>query len=221
MPPFVVDQRRRLAVLRAALDFVAHDGVVEVAVRDREIGNVIDIEVVSLAIAGTIQGEFRIVDRDRARQVGGRQQTILIVVEIDVVQRETAALVANGCAIPVRNFRATDIETVDRDVDATAALVDDGLAVRRGHGGNHLHDPSNRLQRDALERGDEVVGVGARLHIDGVTGLRRRHGGRDRGILLTGTDRQAKAGRYIYQALYLHQDRMIGNIDRLYVDRLG
>ena len=75
-----------------------------------------------------------------------------------------------------------------------AHLVDDGLAVRRRHRRDHMHHATDRLQRQVVGDRDEVIGIGASLHVDRVARLGRRNRCGDRGVLLPGTHREDVAG---------------------------
>ena len=67
----------------------------------REAGDIANIDVVSVAAAVAVEGELRVVDGDRAVRIGGTEQALLIVVEIDVGEREIAALIADRRAVIV------------------------------------------------------------------------------------------------------------------------
>ena len=73
-------------VLRPALDLMAHGGVVNIAVGEAELGDGADIEAVGEAGAITVEGDLRIVDRDRAIRIGRAKQALLVVVEVVVAE---------------------------------------------------------------------------------------------------------------------------------------
>jgi hypothetical protein len=118
-------------VSRTALDFVADDGAGEVAVFDGQRADVVDIQIVGVTAAVAIVRELGVVDRDVAVGIVGGEQTLLIVVEVVIVQTERAAFVAYASAVVVRYSSAGEGKIVDRDSNTGGTDIQNRFAVGR------------------------------------------------------------------------------------------
>ena len=112
--------------------------------------------------------------------------------EVGVGQRQRTALVADAGAVAVRHRSARELEPADRDGLAAPAHAEDGLAVRRRGRGHYMHRAAHGVHRDAVLDGGEVVGVGARLHLDHIAVLRCGNCVVDRAVCLACADRQSR-----------------------------
>ncbi len=157
----------------AALDLVTDDGAGEEAVGDRQGGDVTDVEIVCLAVAGAVVGEFRMIDGDgadgRRARIGAAEQAVLVVMEVVVVEGEIAGLVANARTIAVGHGGAGERHIVDGDVGVGR---EDRLAVGRRLGRHQIDHAADTLDGDVGGDGGEVVGVGAGLYQNRVAVMR-------------------------------------------------
>ena len=170
---------------RTALDLVTDIGVVEVAVVDDQRGDLVDIEVVRIAIAGAVVGEFRPDDADRAGGRTVRQEAVLVVEEVAVDDDQVAAFVADARAVPVGYGCTGETQVLDRDV----ALGDeDALAVGWRNGGDEVRHAADTDDRDVLRDRREVVHIGAGLHGDDIAVVRGGDRSGKRCVGLAGPD---------------------------------
>jgi len=172
-------------VERAALDVMADIGVGEIAVGDRELLDVADIERVGKAVAGAVAAEHRIVDRDGAACDRAAQDAVLVVEKLAIVDGQIAALITDAGAVAVADRGAREGDVIERDVGIGDQ---DRFAVGNGAAGHQIDLAADALDRDLGADLGKVVGVGAGLNLNDVAVMRGGNGCRERTELLAGAD---------------------------------
>ena len=150
---------------RPALDLMAAHGVVEIAVGDRKLRDVVHVDVVRVAVAGAVVVELAGVDRNRPAVGGRRQDAVLVVVEPGAGDDQRPALVADAGPVAVWHGGAGELEVVERHVGVDGQ---DRLAVGRLGHRLQLRQPAHALDRQVVPDSGEIVGVGAGIDQDGI-----------------------------------------------------
>ena len=79
--------------------------IVKITVINRQIGDCADqVEIMCLAVASAVKGEFAVINRESAGRPCPAEQTILVVVEITIVEGQIAAFIANSGAVGSATF---------------------------------------------------------------------------------------------------------------------
>src|SRR4051812_1079442 len=108
--------------------------IVKLTVINRQIGDCADVEIMCLAVASAVKGEFAVINRESAGRPCPAEQTILVVVEITIVEGQIAALIANSGAVGIRYLGTGKLKVVNRNI---AAGDENRLAVRDQAGRYH------------------------------------------------------------------------------------
>ncbi len=169
-------------------------GVVRVVVLEDEFADVVDVEVVRLAVAEAVVRELRVLDRDRAVRAVAGEDAVFVVVEVAVTNGEVRAFLANAGAVLIDHFGAEKFDVLDRRVVARndpnrfAAVVFPGRI--------ELGETSHASQSQAvLVHGANIARVRARIDFDDVSVTGRRDGRTRRRVCFSGTNLKRR-GRY-------------------------
>ena len=130
-----------------------------------------DIDIVRVAVPGTVMTELGVPDRDGRVRVGVDQDAVLIVLKQAIGDGEVSAALANASSIGVRHRCAGKCKSIDRD---RGIVCQQCLAVGRGDCRDHRNHATLGNQVDAMENRREVVCVGPCLHCNRVARRRRR-----------------------------------------------
>src|SRR5215203_826976 len=98
----------------------------KIAAIDRQIGDAADVEIVCLAITRAVKCKLAAIDLDAAGHVRRGEQSVLVMMEITVVEDKSAAFVADAGAVTVDYSCSGKSKIVDGDV---AVGDENGLAV--------------------------------------------------------------------------------------------
>src|SRR6185503_19413832 len=102
----------------AALDAVAHDGVMRVARPEGEGPAARDVDIVRMPVGPTVHGELRALDDDVTLRAAAGEHAGVVVVKVAVADGQTDAFAANAGAIAMRAARARELRMLDRHVAA-------------------------------------------------------------------------------------------------------
>src|SRR5262249_32261093 len=136
--------------------------------------DVADVDVVRLAVAEAVEGKFRKLDRDRARQRAVGKDALVIVVEIAVAHGQVVALLANSHAVLVNYVCAAELDVLYRRVGSR--YDQDALALRILPAGVNMRAPAAHAAD-----GQAVGGPGADIADIGDAGVDFDDVARDRG----------------------------------------
>ena len=87
--------------------------VVKITVINCQIGDCADVEIMCLAVASAVKGEFAIINRESAGRPCPAKQTILVVVKITTVEGQIAAFVANSGAVEIGHLGTGKLKVVN------------------------------------------------------------------------------------------------------------
>src|SRR5882672_3955062 len=149
---------------RAALDVVSDERVMNVAETQREGPDVADVEVVGVAVTGSVARQFRTLDDDIARPIEAGQDAILVVVYVAIADRQAGAFEPDGGAVAVGYLRAGKLHGLDGGV---VALDDpDPLALGLGAGRANVGAPAHAAEYEPAlppDRGVAFIDTGVDL----------------------------------------------------------
>src|SRR3954468_14184826 len=90
--------------------------IMKIAAIDHQTGDTVDVEIMRLAVTEAVKRKLAVVDLDAADNIRRGEQSILIVVEITVVEDKVAAFVADAGAIAVDHSGSGKRKIVDCDI---------------------------------------------------------------------------------------------------------
>ena len=183
---------------------------------DTEFADRANIDIVVQPAGGAVIGEFRIGDGDRTAGIAICQQPVLIVVEVAVVDRQVAGLVAHPRRVAAfrradRGTREFQIVERHRRTGGRRADDQDTLLVGRRLGRHQVDHATHTLDGDAGGDGREIIRVGSGLHLDDVAVVRGGNGGGQGCIFLARPNGQCShdEGLSLLKRRYILRDRPV------------
>src|SRR5207302_7378411 len=101
---------RDVAFQRPALDVMADDGVVRIAIPQREAADRTDVKVVALSVAEAVVGKLRMLDDDLALRIGACKDAVLVMVEVAAAHEQSGSFLTDSGAVAIRHPRTRQLE---------------------------------------------------------------------------------------------------------------